>query len=588
MKHFIWTIAVAVLLVSCGKRRALDKGDEFEATTLGGGGDSRVQSGQQVTVTQGSGPVKTYATRTIRRPKPRPTYDIVPVTRIVEATSGIPGWVQADLPFTGAPIPIGTVINDRQTPFQFLFDYPTNNYQFNEAHLVIDTQRDSSDTEAIFVDGVFTGRPPLGSVNGTAIQVTDPLYVGSGAPTVNSYFIDFSLAHYKINTRNSFDLLLTNLLTPSATAAVEALSDGELNVITGDDSPVFQAYLVTRGLTTVPTGESLQCATSPTFTFTNVYLHNDGNTVGTGAFTGTLGTPYSSWNAIGTYPAFEYNFDAPLPKVETANITLTNAKLSLTAKKTSGVAAIVVNGIGVSSTGFDRSTATSAVESWEDAATPAFDTFMTAVTAAVGGAAIDLDLVTLFGASRVRDLLAQGKLNVAIAGNLYARGQNPSASRVLGTQVAGPELKLDGTYFTEICEVVNNPDSPLTQAGYVEPPVEYEDVVVIEESETAGTEDSVTVVNDGTGPIIGSLQVLDVKSNAATIVWSTDEGASTQVAYGIGGLGQSTTTDPTMTTFHQVTLTGLLPYKYYSFQVMSVDKYGNPSSSSVGVFTTLR
>ncbi|MBC7659991.1 MAG: hypothetical protein H7249_09810 [Chitinophagaceae bacterium] len=113
--------------------------------------------------------------------------------------------------------------------------------------MVIDTARDASDTEAIFVDGVFTGRPPLSLVNTTSPEISHRLYFGNGVNTPNTTFIDFSLAQYKVATRNSFDLLLSDLLVGSNKSAIDVLKNNTLSVVTGDDSGVYQAYLVIRG-----------------------------------------------------------------------------------------------------------------------------------------------------------------------------------------------------------------------------------------------------------------------------------------------------------------------------------------------------
>ena len=90
------------------------------------------------------------------------------------------------------------------------------------------------------------------------------------------------------------------------------------------------------------------------------------------------------------------------------------------------------------------------------------------------------------------------------------------------------------------------------------------------------------------GPVLASIQVQDVTSSGATVYWSSDEPSSSQVLYGIGGLASGTPEDASLVTFHKVTLTGLSPFKYYSYQVVSKDKFGNPSSSAIAVFTTLR
>ncbi len=131
----------------------------------------------------------------------------------------------------------------------------------------------------------------------------------------------------------------------------------------------------------------------------------------------------------------------------------------------------------------------------------------------------------------------------------------------------------------------------MTEAGYIEQPVEmeeYTETVTVTEDGQEIASGGDEVLNDGAGPLLASLQIQDLKSNSATIIWSTDEGSTSQVKYGIAAADNETVEDTALTTFHRVVLTGLSPYKYYKYQVISKDKFGNTSSSDVAVFTTLR
>lgn len=535
-------VVAASTLWNCGSKVPLTPGSRLGAAILEGTGETRDNG-------QGLGKIYT-------------------LSQIIPATSGLAGWTAAQLPFTGTAVAIGQPVTDGQTPFVFEFDYPPNNFTLAETRLVINTSRDNSDTEGIFVDGVFSGRPPTNMVNTSSPKITHAIYFGNGGATVNKYYIDWSLAHYKINTINTFDLDLSSLLTGTSLHVYDVLSDGYLPVVTGDDSPVHQGLLIVNGYTI--SQDELDCEQSSNYSFQNVYLHNDGNSIGQNAFSGTVGTPFTSWsNAVGTYSSVEFYFDTQLPKVATANINLTTGSLSLRVKRSAtGKAAIVVNGIGVSETGFDRSGASSVVESWDDSSsvTTAWDTFMSGIPANATDKAVTLNLIQLLGASRFRDLVAQGKLNIVFAGSLSVNyGQNNTSTRGFQVAVAGPELSLAGTFYTEVCQVPDNPDSPLTGDGT--PP---------------------SSINDGQGPVISSVQISEITSTSAKILWLTDEASSSQVSYGIGSPNTSTTEDTTPATFHQVTLTGLLPYKYYYIKVLSNDSFGNSSTSSVKLFLTLR
>jgi hypothetical protein len=73
------------------------------------------------------------------------------------------------------------------------------------------------------------------------------------------------------------------------------------------------------------------------------------------------------------------------------------------------------------------------------------------------------------------------------------------------------------------------------------------------------------------------------------VSWDTDEPATTQVEYADGtgaSYGQSSQEDPTMTTNHIVTVTGLTPAKIYHLRALSKDKGTNNGKSSDYVVVT--
>ncbi len=92
---------------------------------------------------------------------------------------------------------------------------------------------------------------------------------------------------------------------------------------------------------------------------------------------------------------------------------------------------------------------------------------------------------------------------------------------------------------------------------------------------------------DLTPPVISAVAAGGLTTTTATITWTTDEGATSQVLYGLTeAFGLSTTLDPTRVTSHSQTLTGLAPATPYFFQVVSRDASGNEASSATLSFTT--
>jgi len=91
---------------------------------------------------------------------------------------------------------------------------------------------------------------------------------------------------------------------------------------------------------------------------------------------------------------------------------------------------------------------------------------------------------------------------------------------------------------------------------------------------------------DATPPVISSLTVTNVTDSEATISWTTDEPATTSVAYGLtSALGQ-VYLNSDLVLQHSVGLTGLLPNATYYFQASSADVLGNSSSAPVASFET--
>ena len=561
----------AVVLLSLMSAFAFLSGCEGTAEALSTGdylGDPVLDDEDGGTRTDGSGGAQLYT-----------------VTKIVEATNDIPTWTNSDLPFTGPRRSLGTNATDSQWPFEFTYTYPPNNYQLSDARLLLVTSRDTSDTEAIFVDGVFTGRPPSSMVSGVSTKIIHRNYScvgtcsGATAPNgaANTFFMDWALSHYKITTENTFDINIASLLTSTTLAIKDLLDDGLFRVVTGDDAFVqtdtataSRPLLIMTGSTV--SSAALSCDTSPSYKMKNNYLYNDGNSIAQPAFTGSVLTPVNSYgSAYTTMRSVEFYYDPRLPTLASYDLlNITRADMVIQLRRTNAnPTAIVINGIGIDQASFDRTPATSAVESWSvDAATIAYwNTFVNAIPADVSVQTVTLNLVSLLGATTVKELLLQGKLNVSIAGPITRiYGQANTNTRTYGVSVNGPELIVEGNYAAEICEVPNNPDSPLNGSG-------------------GGP---INCLIDTASPIISSVQVVNITANSARIQWLTNEASSTQTAHGLVSASTLSPDNASPVSFHSVDITGLSPYKYYQYNVRSTDSCSNQTISSTRSFRTLR
>jgi len=88
-------------------------------------------------------------------------------------------------------------------------------------------------------------------------------------------------------------------------------------------------------------------------------------------------------------------------------------------------------------------------------------------------------------------------------------------------------------------------------------------------------------------PIISTVSVNPISYYSATITWTTDEPADSQIEYGLTpAYGSVTTLDSSLTTGHGQTLNGLSPSILYYYRVLSKDGASNLATGSQATFTT--
>ena len=96
-----------------------------------------------------------------------------------------------------------------------------------------------------------------------------------------------------------------------------------------------------------------------------------------------------------------------------------------------------------------------------------------------------------------------------------------------------------------------------------------------------------TTAADSTAPTISGVASSNLTASGATIAWTTNEGADTQVDYGTTtSYGSSSTLNTSLLTSHSVGLTGLAASTTYHYRVRSRDAAGNLALSGDFTFTT--
>jgi chitodextrinase len=95
-----------------------------------------------------------------------------------------------------------------------------------------------------------------------------------------------------------------------------------------------------------------------------------------------------------------------------------------------------------------------------------------------------------------------------------------------------------------------------------------------------------TVAADTTAPTISTISSTP-NDTGVTITWTTNEASDSQISYGpTTSYGTTSVLNPTLTTSHSVTVTGLTSGTLYHFKVTSKDASVNSASSTDQTFTT--
>jgi hypothetical protein len=105
-------------------------------------------------------------------------------------------------------------------------------------------------------------------------------------------------------------------------------------------------------------------------------------------------------------------------------------------------------------------------------------------------------------------------------------------------------------------------------------------------NQSASPDDTFTTTDSG-APVISGISATGITADSVTIVWSTDEPATSVVHYGTTASYGTDASVGGLTTSHSVTINGLTDDTTYHYQVESTDNADNTSTSSDRTFDTL-
>ena len=93
-------------------------------------------------------------------------------------------------------------------------------------------------------------------------------------------------------------------------------------------------------------------------------------------------------------------------------------------------------------------------------------------------------------------------------------------------------------------------------------------------------------LSTSSGPVISSISSGSPTTTSATITWTTNEAASSEVVYGTTSAYGSATSSASLITSHSIGVIGLTASSTYHYAVVSTDSLGNTATSSDQTFTT--
>ena len=113
------------------------------------------------------------------------------------------------------------------------------------------------------------------------------------------------------------------------------------------------------------------------------------------------------------------------------------------------------------------------------------------------------------------------------------------------------------------------------------------EVKAVDNAGNVSTAKSITFKIDTTPPTISSISVCGITTSSATVTWTTNESATSQVEYGLtASYGSSSVLNSSLVTTHTVSLTGLTAETTYHYRVKSKDACGSEASSDDNTFST--
>jgi thermitase len=153
------------------------------------------------------------------------------------------------------------------------------------------------------------------------------------------------------------------------------------------------------------------------------------------------------------------------------------------------------------------------------------------------------------------------------------------------TQMGGVQFKMDGANVGS--EDTSYPYTYSWNSGSIPFGSRTITAVARDVVNNTATSSPITVTVDNTAPSLSDVTKDNITAVGATISWTSDEPASSQVEYGLtNAYGNLSALNSTLDTSHSVTLAGLSPVTTYYYRVRSRDSVGNLGLSS-GTFTTI-
>jgi hypothetical protein len=516
----------------------------------------------------------------------------------------------------------GTLVGSAITTAPYTYSWNTSSIA-NGSHTIVAIAKDAAGntgTSATITVTVSNATAPVISAISVVPSITTATLTFTTAPATTNTINYGTTASYGSSivsgTATTAHTINFASLTPGTTYHYQIVSvasgltttsaDQTFTTTTDTTAPTVSVSTPTSGATVSGSAVSITATASDNIAVANVQYKIDGTLVGSALTT----SPYTyTWNTTGlsngshtvvavakdaagntgtssTVTVTVSNAVAPvISAVASSGVTYNSATITWTTDQstTSKVNYGTTTSYGSTSTSSSLLTAHTASLIGLAASTTYHFNIVATISAGLSTTSSDFTFTTPAAPDTTAPTVSVSA--PATGSTVYGSAVSITASASDNVGVSNVQYKIDGTLVGSAITT-----APYTYTWNTTSATNASHTIVAVAKDAAGntgTSTTITVTVDNAGPTISGISVSGITSNGATIGWTTNKAATTQIVFGTtASYGSSSTFNNAQTTSHSVTLSALAASTTYHYAVQSISANNVLTTSADQTFTT--